>query len=151
MTISGPPVEFTAERNYWVDTRITPEIKSGSAIDVTLTSSKPGSSAILVFPSTPDGDMTGPSILAETLPPETSLASWHLTAPQDSNYMFVVSTWNSSYILTIESAWSPFKETRMALLVGFVVAFGGGLLEYYHRTTARQRQMLMEALGEGHR
>lgn len=142
LTLSGPLVQFTETRNYWIDTRITPPIKSGSRMSVTLASSKPGSAAILIFPSTPDGDMRGPSLLAEALQPGVSSASWNLNAPQESNYMVVVTSWNSTYILTLESIWSPFYETRTALLVGFAVAFGGMLLEYYHKIVLAERKRL---------
>lgn len=140
LTLSGPQVQFTETRNYWIDTRITPPIRSGSRMSVTLTSAKPGSAAVLVFPSTPDGDMKGPSLLAEVLDPTANKASWSLTTPQDSNYMVVVTSWNSTYNLKVESTWSPFYETKTALLVGFAVAFGGMLLEYYQRILIAERK-----------
>jgi len=140
LTISGPQVEFTGTRNYWIDIRITPPIKSGSKIKVTLASARPGSAAILIFPSTPDGDMKGPSLLSEVLERTVNKSTWSLTATQDSNYMVVVTSWNSTYVLEVESTWSPFHETKTALLVGFAVAFGGMLFEYYQRMLREQRE-----------
>ncbi len=140
LALNGPQVEHTPNRTYWVDIRMTPPIRSGTKMLVTLVSSRPGSAAILVFPSTPDGDMKGPSMLAEVLAPTSTQTIWTLTAPQDSNYMFVVTSWNSTYTLTVESSWSPFYETKTGLLVGFALAFGGGLLEYYRRNIIAERR-----------
>ena len=140
LTISGPKVEFNQTRTYWIDARVTPPIRSGSRILVTLTTMKPGSAALLIFPSTSDGDMKGPSLLAEVLEPEASISSWNLTAPQDANYMLVVTSWNSTYVLRVESTWSSFHETKTVLLFGFAIAFGGILLEYYQRILTAEKK-----------
>ncbi len=139
LTIFGPQ-SFTTNRTYGIDAQITPPIRSGSGIVVTLNSSKPGSAAVLVFPSSSKGDMRGPSVLADVLPAGERSAKWNLIAPEDSNYLIVVSSWNSTYSLMFESTWSPYYDSKTTLLVGFAVLLGGGLMEYYESVLLAERK-----------
>lgn len=140
LTWSSSQGTETAGR-YLVEGRVTPPIKSGSSIAVTLTTANPGSAAVLVFPATSSGDI-GPSVLSEVLQTGERSARWSIVAPQDSNYLLVVASWNTTYSLTVESSWAPYHETAIVFPVGFAITFVGILIEYYQRTIVAERAKL---------
>jgi hypothetical protein len=49
-TASGPNVNFTSEREYWIDFHLIAPIDEGQPITLTLVSSKPGSTHVCLGP-----------------------------------------------------------------------------------------------------
>lgn len=149
LTWRGPQVQFNPERTYWIDTRITPPIDKGAIIDLTFNVSKVGAAAILVYPSTPDGEPLGRSLLAETLRPEQTRLSTHLRAETSSHYMIVVTVWNNTYSIRVASVWSPFSEWKQNLIYGVIIAAGGAVLFYYERIVFQRLKLYQKTLKGG--
>lgn len=140
-TWKGPKVGFTRERFYWIDQYLTPPIDKGVQMRIALNSSKPGNTSILIFPSTPNGDPVGSSVVSMMFAQGRDRLDMITMATHTAHYMVMVTSWNSTYMLTISAEWSPFNDARMALLPGAILTGGGLLVYYYGRVKAYLRRM----------
>jgi hypothetical protein len=139
MTVEGPRgIDPNQVKSYWVDTVITPPIERGTAIIITLTASKPGSTAILIFPSTSNGDPIGPPLLTRIFSSDMKTLHEVLSAQTSGHYLIsITSMKGSTYSLKISSVWSPFYELKTILLYGIILLLAGLFLLYYLKTQYR--------------
>jgi hypothetical protein len=142
-TASGPNVTFTSERDYWIDFYLIPPIGEGQPITLTLVSSKPGSTQICLGPFDLQTSLfSGPPVVNEMLGQnETELVVFG-RATKSAVHSLRITSWNSTYSVTVQSAWSPYYfNFRYVIVVAGALMPGSLLLLHYGRIVEKRERL----------
>lgn len=147
LTVSGPKVSFTAEREYWIDFYLIPPIDEGRSIILTLVSSRPGSTWVYLGPfDLETSSLSGPPVVNEMLGQnETGLVVFG-RATKSAVYSLRITSWNSTYSVRVQSIWSPYFEFRYGLVVAAALVPASLLIIYYDGIAEKRDRMFEEAL-----
>jgi len=147
LTASGPRLPYTAERNYWIDFYLIPPIDEGRPITLTLVTNIPGSVWVYLGPFDMQTEsLSGPPVVNEMLRQnETGLVVFGC-ATKSAVYSLRITSWNSSYTISVQSIWSPYFEFRYGIVVGAGLVPASLLLLYYDRIVEKRDRMFEEAL-----
>jgi hypothetical protein len=146
-TGSGPKVPFTKDRNYWIDYYLIPPIDESGPIVLTLVASRPGATLVYLGPfDIQTSSLTGPAVVNEMLGQnETGLVIF-TRAPKSSMYSLRITSWNSTYLVRLQSVWSAYFEFRYGIVVGAALIPASLLLIYYDGIVEKRERMFQEAL-----
>ncbi len=148
-TASGPHITFTPERNYWIDFYLIPPIDQGTPIMLSLVSSKPGSTWVLLAPfDLQTESVSGSSVVNEMLGPNDTGLVVFGKATKSSMYTLRISSWNSTYSVRIESRWSRFFDFRYGIVLGAALVPASLFLFYYDGIVEKRDRMYEKALRE---
>jgi hypothetical protein len=144
---TGPDVQFTPTRTYWIRSYFVPPIDSGTPINLSVMSDKPGATWVLLAPYDPQTQsLGGPPIVNTIFAKEQKGLVTFISADQSGPYMLMITSYNSSYSFYISSVWSPFYELRASTTVGLAILPIGIVAVYYDGIAERREKMFEEAL-----
>ena len=144
---SGPGVEFTANRPYWIRSYVIPPIDEGQSVTLSLISDKLGSTVVLLGPYDPQsGAISPPAIVNVGFAGDQRGIAVMVQAPKTSAYMLLITSYNSTYKFTFTSVWSPFYELRALTTFGIGTAPFGLIMLYYDGIVEKRERMIEEAM-----
>jgi len=144
---TGPSVEFTSTRTYWMRTYIVPPIESGTHINLSVISDKSGATWVLLAPyDTQTQSLGGPPLVNTVFARDQNGLVIFLRADKSGPYMLMITSYNSSYSFYLSSVWSPFYELRSSTTIGLAVLPIGVLVVYYDGIAERRERTFEEAL-----
>lgn len=144
---TGPGVEFTSALTYWVKTYIIPPIDSGTPINLSVLSDKPGATWVMLAPYDPQTQsLAGPPIVNVVFAREQKGLVTFVGADQSGPYMLMITSYNSSYTFYLDSVWSPFYEFRASTTIGLAILPVGIVVTYYDGIAERRERMFQEAI-----
>jgi len=134
---SGPGVQFTPDRPYWINSYLLPPIDAGQQIGLTLLSDKPGETVVLLtYYDESLQTIVGPALVDVIFAPSQKGLVTFSIVERPGRYMLVITSFNSSYTFYLTSVWSPFYQFRTLAIysfglipIGFVMAYYDSLLE----------------------
>ena len=143
-TASGPNVTFTSERNYWIDYCMIPPIDEGQLITLTLASNKPGSTRVYLGPFDLQTSLfSGPPVANEMLGQNETELVVIGRATKSGIYSLRITSWNSTYSVTVQSVWSPYYFSfRYAIVVAGALMLASLLLLHYRRVVEKREQVM---------
>ena len=143
-TASGPNVTFTSERNYWIDFRLIPPIDEGQPITLTLVSSKPGSTRVYLGSFDLQTSLSsGPPVVNEMLGQNKTELVVIGRATRSGIYSLRITSWNSTYSMTVQSVWSPYYfNFRYAIVVAGALMLASLLLLYTGRIAEKRERTI---------
>jgi hypothetical protein len=144
---TGPGVEFTPTRTYWVKTYIIPPIDSGTPINLSVLSDKPGATWVMLAPYDPQTQSLANSPIVNVIfaKEQKGLVTF-VGADQSAPYMLMITSYNSSYTFTVSSVWSPYYELRASTIFGLAILPMGIVATLYDEMAERREKMFEEAL-----
>ena len=144
---AGPHGAFRRDEPYIVSTYITPPIDKGTAISLTILSSKPSTTAILLAPFDPNQETIEPPIVLNVVfgPSQKGLV-YFSTAPSTAQYLLMITSYNSTFEFRLSSVWSPFYDFRGLIVLGLLALPVGIVALYYDGLVERRDRMFKEAL-----
>jgi hypothetical protein len=142
---TGPNVEFTARQQYWIKSYIIPPIDVGTPINLSVLSDRPGRTAVLLaIYDQQQQSIVGPPLVNAAFAENQKGLAVLTTSARTSPYMLSITSYNSSYVFSLTSVWSPFYEFRSMTTFGIaVVPFG--LIMIYYDGIAEGREKMFEA------
>jgi hypothetical protein len=144
---SGPGVEFTSTRPYWIRAYVIPPIDEGQPVTLSLISDKAGSTVVLLGPYDPDsGSITPPALVNVGFASDQKGIAVMTHAMKSSAYMLLITSYNSTYKFTFTSVWSPFYELRSLTTFGMGIVPFGLIMAYYDRIVEKREKMIEDAL-----
>lgn len=144
---SGPHIAFESNRPYLISTYITPPIDRGTLISLNLLSSRPNATAVLLAPFDPNQDtIETPVLLNSVFGPNQRGLVYFTTAPSTSQYMLMITSYNSTFEFRFASVWSPFFEFRGLIVFGLLALPVGVVALYYDELVEKRERMFEKAL-----
>ncbi len=144
---SGPGVEFTSTRPYWIRAYVIPPIDAGQPVNLSLLSDKPGSTVVLLGPYDPEsGTISPPALVNLGFASDQKGIAVMTHAVKSSAYMLLITSYNSTYKFTLTSVWSPFYELKSLTTIGMGITPFGLIMIYYDRIVERRERMIEEAM-----
>ncbi len=144
---TGPKVEFTATRPYWITSYIVPPIDKGQPINLSVLSDRPGSTTVLLAPYDPQSQaITGPVLVNVVFAQDQKGMVVFTNASKTAPYMLVITSYNSSFTFHLTSVWSPFYEYRYATTFGIAAVPFGLVMLYYDGIMEKREKQIEEAL-----
>lgn len=144
---SGPHITFQRDRPYVISTYITPPIDKGTAISLNLLSSRSNATALLLAPFDPNQEtIETPVLLNVVFGPDQKGLVYFTTAPRTSQYMLMITSYNSTFEFRLVSIWSPFFEFRGLIVFGLLALPVGVVALYYDELVEKRERMFEKAL-----
>lgn len=144
---TGPDVQFTPTQTYWMRTYIIPPIASGTPIDLSVMSDRPGATQVLLAPYDPQTQsLAGPPLVNTVFAKDQKGLVTFIITDKSSPYMLMITSYNSSYSFYLGSVWSPFYELRSSTTIGLAVLPIGIVTLYYDGIVERREKMFEAAL-----
>jgi hypothetical protein len=142
---SGPDIEFTPNQEYWITSYIIPPIDAGTPINLSVLSDEAGRTTVLLAPYNQETQtIMSPPIVSAAFADNQKGMVVLTSAPRSAPYMLSITSYNSTYVFSLTSVWSPFYEFRSMATFGIaVVPFG--LIMIYYDGIAERREKLFEA------
>jgi hypothetical protein len=142
---TGPKVEFTAHLQYWITSYIIPPIDVGTPINLSVLSDRPGrTSVLLAIYDQEQQSIVGPALVNVAFAENQKGLGVLTNAPRTSSYMLSITSYNSSYVFSLTSVWSPFYEFRSMTTFGIAVV-PLGIITIYYDGIAERREKMFEA------
>ena len=147
LSATGPEIEFSPTRPYWITTYIIPPIDKGTPINLSVLSDKTGATWVMLAPYDAQTQNLGgsPTINVVFAKDQRGLVTF-TSAEQSGPYMLMITSYNSSYSLSLSSVWSPFYELRALATIGLAILPIGIVAAYYDGIVERREEMVREAL-----
>ena len=144
---TGPNVQFSLTRTYWIRTYIIPPIDSGTPINLSVMSDKAGATWVLLAPyDAGTQSLSGPPLVNAAFAKDQKGLVTFISADKSGPYMLMITSYNSSYSFYLSSVWSPFYELRASTTIGLAILPIGIVTLYYDGITERREKMFEEAL-----
>jgi hypothetical protein len=142
---TGPNIEFTPQQQYWIKSYIIPPIDVGTPINLSVLSDRPGRTVVLLaIYDQQQQSIVGPALVNTAFAENQKGLAVLTTAPRTSSYMLSITSYNSSYVFSLTSVWSPFYEFRSMTTFGIAVV-PLGLITIYYDGIAERREEMFEA------
>jgi hypothetical protein len=142
---TGPNIEFTPQQQYWIKSYIIPPIDVGTPINLSVLSDRPGRTVVLLaIYDQQQQSIVGPALVNTAFAENQKGLAVLTTAPRTSSYMLSITSYNSSYVFSLTSVWSPFYEFRSMTTFGIAVV-PLGLITIYYDGIAERREKMFEA------
>jgi hypothetical protein len=144
---TGPNIEFTPQQQYWIKSYIIPPIDVGTPINLSVLSDRPGRTVVLLaIYDQQQQSIVGPALVNTAFAENQKGLAVLTTAPRTSSYMLSITSYNSSYVFSLTSVWSPFYEFRSMTAFGIAVVPLGLITIYYDRIAERREKMFEAAM-----
>ncbi len=144
---SGPGVEFSPSLPYWIKSYLIPPINSGTPVNLSVLSDRPGATSVLLAPYDENQQTIVAPVLVNVVfsPSEKGIAVF-TNASRTGPYLLTITSYNSSYTFHLASVWSPFYAFRGLTILGIGLGPLGVVMVYYDRLNERREKMAEEAL-----
>jgi hypothetical protein len=147
MSGTGPNVQFTSTRTYWVRTYIIPPIDGGTPINLSVMSDRSGATWVLLAPyDTQTQSLAGPPLVNTVFAGDQKGLVTFVIADKSGPYLLMITSYNSTYTFYLSSVWSPFYELRSSTTIGLAILPIGIVTTYYDGIVERREKMIEEAL-----
>jgi hypothetical protein len=144
---SGPNVEFTAKRPYWIKSYIIPPIDAGQPVTLSIISDKPGSTVVMFAPYDPQSQtVSGPALISAGFAGDQKGMAVFTNATKTAPYMLMITSYNSSFRFALTSVWSPFYEVRSLITFGIGITPFGLIMIYYDGIVEKREKMIEDAM-----
>ena len=144
---SGPNVQFTSSRPYWINSYFIPPIDAGQPIGLTVLSSRPGQlTVILAFYDENLQTIVGPPLVYVIFGPDQKGLVTFTRADRSGPYFLTIDSFNSTFTFYITSKWSPFYSLRTLAVYSFGLIPVGAVIIYYDEITEQREKMIEKAL-----
>jgi len=144
---SGPGVEFTASRPYWINSYFIPPIDAGQPISLTVLSDRTGATTVvLAYYDENLQSIVGPPLVDVIFAPDQKGIVAFTRADRSGPYFLTIDSFNSSYTFYITSEWSPFYPLRTLAVYSFGLLPVGIVIVYYDEIAEQREKMIEKAL-----
>jgi hypothetical protein len=144
---TGPNIEFTPQQQYWIKSYIIPPIDVGTPINLSVLSNRPGRTVVLLaIYDQEQQSIVGPALVNAAFAENQKGLAVLTNAPRTSPYMLSITSYNSSYVFSLTSVWSPFYEFRSMTTFGIAVVPFGLIMIYYDGIAERREKMFEAAM-----
>ena len=110
---SGPGIEFTASRPYWINSYFIPPIDAGQPISLTVLSDRPGATTVVLAYYDEDlQSIIGPPLVDVIFAPDQKGLVVFTKASRTGPYFLTIDSFNTTFTFYITSKWSPFYKLR---------------------------------------
>jgi len=144
---SGPGVQFTSSRPYWINSYFIPPIDAGQPIGLTVLSSRPGKlTVVLAYYDQSLQTIVGPPLVDVIFAPDQKGLVSFTRADRTGPYFLTIDSFNSTFIFYITSKWSPFYWLRTLAVYSFGLLPVGAVIVYYDGISEQRERMFERAL-----
>ena len=144
---SGPNVEFSAKRPYWIKSYIIPPIDAGQPVTLSIISDKSGSTVVMFAPYDPQSQtVSGPALISAGFAGDQKGMAVFTNATKTAPYMLMITSYNSSFRFALTSVWSPFYEVRSLITFGIGITPFGLIMIYYDGIVEKREKMIEDAM-----
>ncbi len=144
---SGPGVDFTSSRPYWINSYFIPPIDTGKQMYLSVLSNREGATTVLLAPYDQDRQIiVGPALVNVAFDPSQKGLVAYTTATRPGPYLLTITSYNSTYTFSLSSVWSPFYALRSLTIAGLGFLPLGAVIIYYAGIAERRDRMVEEAL-----
>jgi len=144
---SGPGVEFSSSRPYWINAYLIPPIDANQLVSLTLLSDRPGSTTVvLAYFDENLQSIVGPPLADAIFAPDQKGLVVFTTTRRSGPYMLIVTSFNSSYTFSLSSVWSPFYQFRNLAIYSFLLLPISLVMVYYDGIMERRDEIAERAL-----
>jgi len=144
---SGPGVEFTVSRPYWINSYFIPPIDARQPISLTVLSDRAGATTVvLAYYDENLQSIVGPPLVDVIFAPNQKGLFVFTQADRSGPYFLTIDSFNSSFTFYIASRWSPFYWLRTLAVYSFGLLPVGAVVVYYDRISEQREEMVEKAL-----
>ena len=144
---SGPGIQFTASRPYWINSYFIPPINAGQPIGLTVLSDRAGSTTvILAYYDEKFQSIVGPPLVDVIFAPDQKGLVTFTRADRSGPYFLTIDSFNSTFTFYITSDWSPFYPLRTLAVYSFGLLPVGAVIAYYDEIAEQREKMVEKAL-----
>lgn len=144
---SGPGVEFTASRPYWINSYFIPPIDAGQPITLTVLSDRAGATTVvLAYYDENLQSIVGPPLVDVIFAPDQKGLVVFTKADRSGPYFLTIDSFNSSFTFYVASSWSPFYGLRTLAVYSFGLLPVGAVIVYYDEISEQREKMVEKAL-----
>jgi len=144
---TGPGVNFTPSRPYWINSYLIPPIDAGQPISLTVLSDREGATTVvLAYFDEALQSIVAPAVVSVIFSPDEKGLAVFTKADRSGPYLLTITSYNSSYMFYLTSVWSPFYGLRNLTIYSFGLFPLGLVMIYYDEIVEKRKQMEEEAL-----
>ena len=144
---SGPGIEFTASRPYWINSYFIPPIDAGQPISLTVLSDRAGATTVvLAYYDENLQSIVGPPLVDVIFAPDQKGLVAFTRADRSGPYFLTIDSFNSSFTFYVASEWSPFYRLRTLAVYSFGLLPVGAVIVYYDEISEQREKMVEKAL-----
>lgn len=144
---SGPGVQFTSFRPYWINSYFIPPIDASQPISLTVLSDREGATTVvLAYYDESLQSIVGPPLVDVIFAPDQKGLVAFTRADRSGPYLLTITSFNSSFTFYITSEWSPFYKLRTLAIYSFGLLPMGAVIVYYDQISEQREKMVEEAL-----
>jgi hypothetical protein len=144
---TGPGVNFTPSRPYWINSYLIPPIDAGRPISLTVLSDREGATTVvLAYFDEALQSIVAPALVSVIFSPDEKGLAVFTKADRSGPYLLTITSYNSSYTFYLTSVWSPFYGLRNLTIYSFGLLPLGLVMIYYDEIVEKRKQMEEEAL-----
>lgn len=144
---SGPGVQFTSSRPYWINSYFIPPIDAGQPISLTVLSSRPGELTVVLAYYDENLQIIIPPPLVDVIfaPDQKGLVTF-TRADRSGPYFLTIDSFNSTFTFYLTSQWSPFYSLKTLAVYSFGLLPVGAVIIYYDEISEQRERMVEKAL-----
>ena len=144
---SGPGVQFTSFRPYWINSYFIPPIDAGQPISLTVLSNRPGELTVVLAYYDENLQIIVPPPLVDVIfaPDQKGLVIF-TRADRSGPYFLTIDSFNSTFTFYITSQWSPFYSLKTLAVFSFGLLPVGAVIIYYDEISEQRERMVEKAL-----
>ncbi|MGA2790748.1 MAG: hypothetical protein ABSF00_08265 [Candidatus Bathyarchaeia archaeon] len=144
---TGPGIEFTASRPYWINSYFIPPIDAGQPISLTVLSDREGTTTVvLAYYDQARQSIVAPALVTVIFSPDEKGLAVFTKADRSGPYLLTITSYNSSYTFYLTSVWSPFYILRTLTIYAFGLLPLGLVTIYYDQIVEERERIAEEAL-----
>jgi hypothetical protein len=144
---SGPGIEFTASRPYWINSYFIPPIDAYQPISLTVLSDRPGATTVvLAYYDQNLQSIVGPPLVDVIFAPDQRGLVAFTTTDRAGPYFLTIDSFNSTFTFYVASKWSPFYGLRTLAVYSFGLLPVGLVIVYYDELSEQREKMIEKAL-----
>ena len=135
---TGPNVNFTSARSYWINSYYVPPIDLDNAIGLNVLSDRAGRTTVLLAPYDDNLQaIVGPVLVNVVFASNEKGLVVFTKATRAGPYLLTITSYNSTYTFYLTSTWSPFYRLKQLAVYAFSASPSGNsdplLFQYYGR------------------
>jgi hypothetical protein len=144
---TGPGIEFTPSRPYWINSYFIPPIDAAQPISLTVLSDREGATTVvLAYYDEGLQSIVGPALVDVIFAPDQKGLVVFTKADRSGPYLLTINSFNSSFTFIIASEWSPFYKLRTLAVYSFGLLPIGAVIVYHDQIVEQREKMTEEAL-----
>jgi len=144
---SGPGVEFSPSRPYWINSYFIPPIDANQPVSLTLLSNRAGATTVvLAYFDENLQSIVGPPLADAIFAPDQRGLVVFTTTRRSGPCMLIVTSYNSTYTFSLSSVWSPFYPLRNLAIYSFLILPISLVMIYYDGIMEQREEVAEHAL-----